>query len=365
MPFIPNHPLESSDHGPTHWTVTKTWVWNHIRYAHVRDVRPDLQAPMQRRAIACCLDFEDRDGDEWLVREWRRQFEEAARAISTGFAGLPEPVDAFYAPNGPPDYAPALSREELVVVFEAEAGAVMAPCSPTAVPAAALFSRQLITFVQSLAETLKTVHDSGFVLRQVPLTGVTWNPAARCYGVRDWLGVTALGPSNFHPRIGFPALDARWSAPECYDADARLTPATDVYALGKSLLALLGHAPPRQALLDNVHDAVDAVAARVGGRLPERVRRLLLLALHPHPKQRLRDMDQVVGMLYDGPEPPQPPADPPPFEARVKSKPIDLRPAHQPPRHRPAKPRASQPPRATGHADRARSRRNRGPRGNS
>jgi hypothetical protein len=338
MPFRENHPIASCDHGPTRWTVTKTWTWNSVRFAWVQDSHPELQTPMSRRAVACCLDYGP-DADEWLVRDWRRQFEESIRAVGSGFAGLPEPIDCFYAPTGGSRQARSILREEQVVVYATEPGRPVTPYRVTDVPSITLLNQQLTTFITGLAEIIKTVHDAGYVMRNVPLPGVTWNNTARGYGIREWLGIAAFGPSNYHVRIGFPSIDPRWTAPECYDPEALLTPATDVYALGKTVLALLGHAVPNQPLLPHVHDAVDAAGRRLGGRLSDRIRRLLLVALHPNPKLRPHDMDQVVGMLFDGPEPPRPPAAPPtpgitPQNSPVKPQPSP-RPAPQPIRRSP------------------------------
>jgi hypothetical protein len=71
-----------------------------MSFATVRDEHPDLPTAMERMANACCLSFTRNYCDEWLVREWRRQIEHAVQALGTGFAGLPEPIDFFYASNG-------------------------------------------------------------------------------------------------------------------------------------------------------------------------------------------------------------------------------------------------------------------------
>jgi len=278
-----------------------------MSYATVLDRHPDLSAAMARRATACCLNFGPDCRDEWLVREWRRQFEHAAQSLSTGFSGLPEPLDFFYTVNTAPQFPAGVIRDEPVIVFQFDTGlpaiAYGDDVSPT-------FAHELTTFILGAATIFKSLHDAGFVLRQLPLNSVVWNRAARRYSFREGLGIAPIGHSNFHPRIGFPMIMPQWSAPECFDAEAEITPASDVYALGKTVLALLGHNIPRTAVLPNVHDAVEGLERRFGNHVPDRIRRLLLLALHPDPHQRTRDMDQVVGMLFDGDAPVTPPTPP-------------------------------------------------------
>ena len=280
-----------------------------MSFATVRDDHPDLPTAMQRMASACCLNFTPTCRDEWLVRDWRRQIEHAVQALSTGFAGLPEPIDFFYASNKVTSFPEGVSRDEPVVVYQFASGI---PVTSYSDGVSASFARELTTFILGIASVLKSVHEAGFVLRQIPLPSVAWNQAARRYSLREWLGIAPIGPSNFHPRIGFPTVAPKWSAPECFDADAEVTTASDVYALGKTVLAVLGHNPPNVPLLPRVHDSIEAAERRLAAPLPDRIRRLLLLALHPQPRQRPRDMDQIVGLLFDGPDPRVPPTPPPP-----------------------------------------------------
>jgi hypothetical protein len=307
MTLRANHLIECCDRGPTRWASEKTWTWACMSYATVQDRHPDLPPAMARRATACCLHFGPECRDEWLVREWRCQFEHAVRALATGFSGLPEPVDFLYTHNTATWFPPRVSRDEPVVVHQHDHGS---PAVPYGADISATFPHELTTFILSIAAILKSVHDAGFVMRQLPLTSVVWNHAARRYSLRDGLGIAPIGQSNFHPRIGFPMVLPQWSAPECFDADAEITPASDVYAFGKTVLALLGHDIPRSAVLPAVHDAVEGLERRFAGQVPERIRRLLLLALHPQPHQRPRNMDDVAGMLLDGPNPVAPPTPP-------------------------------------------------------
>jgi hypothetical protein len=310
MPLLLRHAIESCDHGPTRWLVETTSTEGRMAFATIRDAHPDIPAAMTRRAHACWLFHGPDAGDNWLVHEARRQFEAAVQAFGTGFSGLPEPVDFFYFHNTVDRFRPGISRDEPLAVYLHDSGVVLGPFTQDAARDEAAFSRQLSTLIRGLAEILKTVHDSGFVLRHLCPRAITWNAPARRYGIQDWLGITAIGESGFHPKIGIPTVIPGWSAPECYDGEGVLTPATDVYALGKAVLALLGHRMPAEPLLANFTGAVEAAQARFQGRIPERIRRFLLLALNPRQKQRLRDMDEVVGMLHDGPEPPPLPAAP-------------------------------------------------------
>lgn len=313
MTFPANLPIECCDRGPTRWETEKTWTWARMSYATVCDRHPDLPPAMTRLATACCLHFGPECRDEWLVREWRRQFEHAVLALATGFSGLPEPVDLFYTLNRTTWFPASVSRDEPVVVYQRDHGS---PAAPYGTSVSAYFARELTTFILGIAAILRSVHEAGFVMRQLPLSTVVWNHAARRYSLRDGLSIAPIGHSNFHPRIGFPMVVPQWSAPECFDADAEVTPASDVYALGKTVLALLGHDIPKSPLMPTVHEAVEGVARRFADRVPERIRRLLLLSLHPHPRQRPRDMDQVVGMLLEGPDQAIAPTPPPPSPPR-------------------------------------------------
>lgn len=317
-----------------------------MRFATVHDRHPDLPPAMTRIATACCVNFGKECRDEWMVREWRRQFEQAAEALATGFAGLPEPVDFFYTPNTATWFPTGVSRDEPVVVYQFEPGGSLIPYGDKV---SANFDRELTTFIKGVAVTLKSVHEAGFVIRQIPLGSVTWNSPAHRYVLREGLGLAPIGHSNFHPQIGFPMVVPKWTAPECFDADAQVTVASDVYALGKTVLALLGHDLPNVPLLRSVHDSLESAERRLGQRLSDRIRRLLLLALHPQPHQRPRSMDDVVGLVDDGPDLGVPPA------ASVQPR-LQTRPAWRPPH--PQKPLPQGPYRKPGHANRGKRGRN-------
>jgi serine/threonine protein kinase len=334
MIFRDRERIECCDHGPSRWETQKTWVWARMGFATVHDRHPDLPPAMKRIATACCVNFGKECRDEWLIREWRRQLEQAAEALATGFAGLPEPIDFFYTPNTTTWFPAGVSGDEPVVVYQFDSGVSLVPYGNKIPPT---FAGQVATFIIGVATVLKSVHEAGFVLRQIPLWSVTWNNPARRYGLREGLGLAPIGQSNFHPQIGFPMVAPKWTAPECFDADCRITPASDVYALGKTVLALLGHDVPNVPRLPGVHDALEAVERRIGQQLPDRIRRLLLLALHPQPHQRPRSMEDVVGMVDDGPDVGLPPAA---FQTTAKAQPAwrpphDQKPLPQGPYRRP------------------------------
>jgi serine/threonine protein kinase len=293
----------------TRWCVEDVHHDGTLTFLKLRDEHPDIRQPMVRPAVGVCINYCDNSLDEWQIQDWRRQFIEACEAASGNFAGLPEPIDFFRIRTTDREVPDHLRNGEPFLVYCYGQGDEVFPLNPKKVDGAATLAARIKAFVYDLAYILRALHQHGLVLRQLPLTSLRWLHSSRKYFLGEFLSLSKLGPSNYESKFPFLALEQRYCAPECFDVSGQLTPATDVFALGKALLMWLGrrfHA--RDPLRLDPALAMNQIDVKFRPMLPEATVRFLKLALQPDPGQRPQDMNDVMALITGRePRPPQRP----------------------------------------------------------
>jgi hypothetical protein len=291
----------------TRWRVEDCRHDPTVTFLKLRDEHPDIRPPMVRSAVGVCINYFRNSVDDWQIQGWRSQFVDACEAASGNFAGLPEPIDFFRIRTSDPEVPDHLRNGEPFLVYCYGGAGEVFPLQK--VWDAADLGRRIKAFVYDLAYILRALHQQGFVLRQLPLSSLRWLHSSKKHFLGEFLSLGKQGPSDFHPNIPFLTLEQRYCAPECFDAAGQLTPATDVFALGKALLMYLGrrfHA--RDPLVLDAVVAMNQIDVKFRPLLPEPTVRFLKLALQPDPGQRPQDMNDVMALITGRePRPPQRP----------------------------------------------------------
>ncbi len=305
----------------TRWQVAD---WRHDRtlsYLRLHDGHPGVKPPMIRESVGVCINYHGHQVDQWLIEDWRKQFREACEAASGNFTGLPEPVDFFTIRNQDHEVPEHLKEGEPFFIYCYAKFFEVRSMDWRRFKAQGQVAAYLKRFVYDLAYVLRSLHQAGLVLRQLPLTALRWLPTSRRYFIGEFLSLTRQGPSGFHPRIPFLNLDHRFSAPECFDERQTLTPATDVYCLAKSVLLFLGGRTPGNAPWPADPElALATVAPANRALIPEPILRFLRLALRLAPDQRPTSMGEVMGLVSGNSRPQQSPNKPkrPPYSKGKK-----------------------------------------------
>jgi hypothetical protein len=294
--------------GPvTRWRVEDCRHDPTVTFVKLRDDHHDIKVPMVRTAVGVCINYHDKRVDDWMIQDWRRQFVEACEAASGNFAGLPEPLDFYHIRTTDREVPDHLRDLEPFFVYTYGQAREVFRLHPDRVSDSEDLARQVKNFVYDLAYILRALHQNGLVLRQLPLTSLRWLPVMRKYFLGEFLSLSRQGPSEYHPNIPFLVLQPCFSAPECFDSAGRLTPATDVFALGKTLLMWLGRRfQYNEPVLSDVAAALAEIDIKFRPMLPEPVVRFLKLALQRDPRQRPQHMGEVMALIT-GREPAPPP----------------------------------------------------------
>lgn len=300
MLFQKDQRIRVSGGKSTRWRVEDCRHDLTVTFLKLRDDHPDVQPPMVRSAVGVCINYFRNRVDEWLIQDWRRQFIEACQAVSGNFAGLPEPLDFFRIDTRDREVPDHLRADEPFFVYCYGQGREVFPLNPKFVSGTEDLARRIKTFVYDLAYILRALHQEGLLVRQLPLTGLRWLASSRKYFLGEFLSLGTQGASNYHPNIPFLTLEPRYSAPECFDASAGLTPATDVFALAKTVLMWLGKRFHRsEAVVLDAVTALNQIDVSFRNLLPAPAVRFLKLALQPDPGQRPQNMNDVMALITD------------------------------------------------------------------
>ena len=278
MLFRINQPIQECNGRQTRWLVTDCRPDPTLTFVKLSDQHRDIDLPMVRSAVGVCINYFRHRVDDWLVGDWRRQFTEAIEAASGNFAGLPEPMDYFHIRTTDREVPQHLQEDDPFFVYCYSQAEEVFPLNPHDVRNAEDLSRRIKTFVYDLAYILRALNDQGLVLRQLPLISLRYLKSSRKYFLGEFLSLCKQGPSNYYPIIPFLTLVPGYSAPECFDPAGQLTPATDVFALGKTLLMWLGKRfrrddPPLVDVAQTLHE----IDVKFQPLLPEATVRFLKL----------------------------------------------------------------------------------------
>jgi len=299
MRFRLNETLQVSESGGLREGKWKVIASQHIeRISFVKLRNASVPNPLTWEAVGACVDTysDGRTPDPFAVMQWVNEFTEACRCMAGNYAGIPEPVDYFTVrcpdPGLPQDTA---SQWPFIVYYYPPADPVY-PLPTGRVRKEEDLFRAVYKLAGSVGHTMKALHQDGIVLRQICLENLRFLGVTRSYLIAECFSMAKTGDSAYDPHRPYLALDEANTAPECFQPDGKVTSATDVYALGRLLLAYL-KAPGTPHSEGDVNQLLQKVEERYRVTLRQELVRTFKLALRPNPAERLATAGQFLAML--------------------------------------------------------------------
>lgn len=236
------------------------------------------------------------------ITQIRRSFFDALKGLSLNFSFLPTSIDLFTITNQVDRMEYELREKEPLLVFAPPPG--FKP-STMGADASNLKISRLKNLVNQCLSNLEQLHNKQWIIRELPLSQIRLNHIH--FSPQLW-GFTALyslrTPS---PRLAqFHLLHSPvFTAPECLSQSQTLSPATDIYALGKLILQLV--LTPQQvsqlfsASPQGILEGVETL------QLPQSWLRFLSLCLQEQPQQRFQNATEALQFLSSMAPKPHPP----------------------------------------------------------
>lgn len=259
----------------------------------VRDRHPELD----RELFLMILNYDNLPGRNlpMEVADLRHGFEQMIRIVCTNYTFLPEPVDRVEFVRTGTRLPQDLARTDPGLVFSLPSGT---PQSQVRGSTDEIWKIIKMT-IGNVLTTLDLLHRNQVVIQALPRHAVirsqtTYKPY--------FIGMdTLIRMANFrgyNPNTAGLRPDRRYCAPECYAPDGILTPATDMYAVGKLILQLFLNDrkyaeifPPDNPFPDDIQNRINTL------NLPAPWPRLLSLCLQPRPRDRFQDGREMVEFL--------------------------------------------------------------------
>ncbi|MFZ4437608.1 MAG: hypothetical protein ACOYOS_04210 [Syntrophales bacterium] len=313
MFFEKGRRLVQVDGSSTRWEVRADRSDSNLTFLKLLDREPSIVAPMVREVNGICInyDFKKYQVDKWFIRNFRDQFRTFCEAASGNFPGLPEPLDFFDLKNDERNIPQAERMWEPFFVYTYGDFSEISPINPDWVKEKR--NNNLLAllkpFIYDLANILKPLHRTkpGLVIRQMPLTSLRRLKTNGKYVIGEFMSLARQGDSNYNSNIPFLALESVYAAPECFIAGGQLTPATDVYALGKTAMMFLGvdftSGDPFPA---DITPQLDAVQKKYSFRFPDHIVRYFKVSLQRAPQARFQNLNEAL-VMFSGKDYQRPP----------------------------------------------------------
>ena len=297
MELIPGT-LIKDKRGENRWKITKV-ISSYPQ--HTLWQVEDCDSVMNKRLLSMLtLNYQslpDRDR-AMAIGTLRESLLNVAKLLSANYTFLPEPVDILHYSNTDDVMSPQLGEQELALVFAQSNGdipqfngnIIRLKDSEKQQSLHSLKSRILIPIIK----TLTRLHNEQTIIQAIPLESVINNTITHSPYLT---GFTSL--VNLNDFVGYNANkiilrpDPLYSAPECFDPKGQLSPATDVYALGKLILQLLLKGKYTQHFTCNNPFPSDIQNLINSLDLPDPWPRFLAMCLQHDPKQRFQNLTEV------------------------------------------------------------------------
>lgn len=280
------------------WKCEDHFTRGHLRYLRLVDCHPDIVEPMQRRVLGITLHCES-NLQIFQIEALKKQFEAACKAMSASFSGLPEPLDFLFVNNGIDQLPDAVAGCWPIIILTVTPGKEPHSLMPGFVKhqCKGNLIGPLTKFYGSLVSTLRELSVQEKVLRQLPLSAICVTHPVQ-YVINDPFSICEQGGSGYSHDIPFLNLKKKYSAPECFQPDGELTPATDVYVLAKTLLAFLGiHWTDSDPFPTDITPLLATVEKRYGFSLPPHIITYFKLSLTTDPRLRFQNVGQAINAL--------------------------------------------------------------------
>jgi len=293
MEFIPGT-LIKDKRGENRWKVTKV-ASRYPQYTlwQVEDCDPVMNKRILSMLTLNYQNLPDRDR-AMAIGTLRESLLDITKLLSANYTFLPEPVDIIHFSNTQDTMAPQQSEQELALVFAQSNGS-----HPFLSRNNDQQQQQQLLFIKNrvltpIIKTLNQLHNHQTIIQAIPLKSIIINSITQTPYLS---GFTSL--VNLNDFVGYNANkvilrpDPLYAAPECFEANGQLSPATDVYALGKFVLQLLlkekytHYISPSNPFPKELQNLVNSL------RLPNPWPRFLSLCLQDDPKQRFQNISEL------------------------------------------------------------------------
>ena len=231
----------------------------------------------------------DRD-KEYAVGTLRESLYGVAKLLCANYTFLPEPVDIIEFCNNQDVMELQQREQEVGLIFAQSSGDPPALLNCDEKQLSAMKNRLLIPIIKTLGQ----LHQQKTIIQSIPVASVKINKITQSPYLMDFTSLVQL--DNF---VGYNANkiilrpDPLYAAPECFDPDSSLSPATDVYAVGKFILQLIlkegykNYITPDDPFPRDLQNLVNSL------RLPDPWPRFLALCLQHDPKQRFQNVSEL------------------------------------------------------------------------
>jgi len=241
--------------------------------------------------------------DPFSVLRWLNEFKEACECVSGNYAGLPEAVDYFDTVCTDPGLPADMRNAWPFFVYHCPSTTPPFKVGPKQARNAEVLYGKSKKMAAAIAHTLKALHADGIVIRQLEMNNLRFCWVTRSYMIAEFFSLCRMGPVDADPHRPPLCIKRHLSAPECFTDGARLSPATDVFAIAALLLDFLGvpfrpgDPPVSEGLVIN---KLAAAENRFGFALKPEMSRAVKLALAANPADRPASMGQFLTLFSGG-----------------------------------------------------------------
>lgn len=230
------------------------------------------------------------------VADLRHAFDSMIRILCGNFTFLPEPVDQIVFSRTETRLPKEFQDNDPGLIFSLPAGFQLS--RQTDFKSNRTW-RNINRMVKSALATLIVLHRCQIVMQALPLHTILMSHTTfQPYFIGMDSLVRMADFKGFNPNKAALRPDSQYCAPECYDANGYLSPATDIYALGKLVLQVILSEQRYQKLFPPTDPFPYDFQNRINTlNLPPPWARLLCLCLHPSPKERFQDGWEVIQFL--------------------------------------------------------------------
>ena len=220
----------------------------------------------------------------------RESLNSVAELLCANYTFLPEPVDIIQFYNNQDAMEPQQREQEVALIFAQSSGRSPTLISSDEKKLMAMKKRLLIPIIKTLGQ----LHQKKTIIQSILVASVNMNQITQSPYLMGFTSLIQL--DNF---IGYNANktvlrpDPLYAAPECFEPDGRLSPATDVYAVGKFILQLILKEKYEDYITRNNPFPNDLQNLVNSLRLPDPWPRFLALCLQHDPKQRFQNVNEL------------------------------------------------------------------------
>ena len=237
MDFQPNTVIQ--DHrGERRWKVISPL--SDRLFLKVCEVADQAEGMLERTLYMMTLNYAELPSNDldFSIQSLRDAFQRMVEILGRGsYTFLPEPVDFLTFTNNWDPMDPDLRREELGLVFVKNQGRILKSVRNYK---GEINIHNLRSSVIHTLKTLKRLHDDQVVIQELPMVDIKLDLVTHrpyFYGIHTLLPMDDF--RGYNPNRVTLLPSAIFSAPEVFEPQGRLTPATDIYAVGKLALQLV------------------------------------------------------------------------------------------------------------------------------